>query len=384
MTVGKAIYYLLTNSTDVTDIVSTRVYPEIAEQNAALPYVVYNISNNEPTDTKHDVSQLDTAQIEVNVYSESYTECIDLAVAVRAALDRVKGTYAGVDVQSIQYLNEIIDFDEPQRCFNIAADYDVRISRAGAPIPTGPPVTVTDGDGSTHQVNPGGSYTCIVATAPSGIHYQRVIPWEQNDSSLTAYVAYHKSIGTYDYTPPSNPEVVAMLANSYTASDSGARLSGNNAFGNTYRFTNDEGEQFVEGFAENVANSSSNRRYCIDHLTGLGWYVQDAYNERVQRTPSQASSYVDSFSYADFDDWRLADAAEYIVAAHYADFQNSYPLVYAPFVDNVTRDYGGQFWYGTYTKDNKYLQLRTNGATFHERNATDTSGHLLMVRNHYI
>lgn len=384
MIVGKAIYYLLTNATDVTDIVSTRIYPEIAQQDADLPFIVYNVTNNEPTDTKRDVSQLDTAQIEVNIYSESYTQCIDLAAAVRTALDRIKGTYAGVDVQSIQYLNEIIDFDEPQRAYNINADYDVRISRSGTPIPQGPPAIVTDGDGSTHEVDPGGTYTCITATAPTGIHYHRVIPWDQNDPSLTAYVAYQKTQGTYDYTPPSNPETIAMLANGYVGTDSGARLAENNRFGNTFRYTNDEGEQYTEGFAESGSNTSSNPRYCIDHLTGLGWYVQDAYNDRVQRTPSEASTYVSSFTYAGFSDWRLADAAEYIVAAHYADVNNSYTGVYTPFVDQLTRNYGGQFWYGTYTKDNKYLQLRTNGATFQERSATNTSGHLLMVRNQYI
>jgi len=141
MIVGKAIYYLLTNATGVTDIVSTRVYPEVAQQDAALPYIVYNVANNEPTDTKPEPSKLDTAQVEVNIYSDSYTEAIDLAVAVRAALDRVKGTYNGVNVQSIQYLNEIIDFDEPQRAYNINADYDVRISRSGFEIAQGSPIT---------------------------------------------------------------------------------------------------------------------------------------------------------------------------------------------------------------------------------------------------
>ena len=141
MIVGKAIYYLLTNATDVTDIVNTRVYPEVAQQDAALPYIVYNVTNNEPTDTKPEPSKLDTAQVEVNIYSDSYTEAIDLAVAVRAALDRVKGTYNGVNVQSIQYLNEIIDFDEPQRAYNINADYDVRISRSGFEIAQGSPIT---------------------------------------------------------------------------------------------------------------------------------------------------------------------------------------------------------------------------------------------------
>ena len=141
MIVGKAIYYLLTNATDVTDIVSTRVYPEIAQQDADLPYIVYAIANNEPTDTKPEPSKLDTAQVEVNIYSDSYTQAIDLAVAVRAALDRVKGTYNGVNVQSIQYLNEVIDFDEPQRAYNINADYDVRISRSGFEIAQGSPIT---------------------------------------------------------------------------------------------------------------------------------------------------------------------------------------------------------------------------------------------------
>lgn len=141
MIVGKAIYYLLTNATDVTDIVSTRVYPEVAQQDADLPFIVYNVTNNEPSDTKPEPSKLDTAQVEVNIYSDSYTEAIDLAVAVRAALDRVKGTYNGVNVQSIQYQNEVIDFDEPQRAYNISADYDVRISRSGFEIAQGSPIT---------------------------------------------------------------------------------------------------------------------------------------------------------------------------------------------------------------------------------------------------
>ena len=53
----------------------------------------------------------------------------------------MKGTYNGVDVQSIQYLNEVIDFDEPQRAYNISADYDVRISRSGFEIAQGSPIT---------------------------------------------------------------------------------------------------------------------------------------------------------------------------------------------------------------------------------------------------
>ena len=141
MIVGKAIYHLLTNATAVTDIVGTRIYPEVAQQDGDLPYIVYNVSNNEPSDTKPEPSKLDTAEIEVNLYSSSYSQVIDMAVAVRAALDRVKGTYSGVNVQSIQYINEIIDFDEAQRAYNVTADYEVRISRTDFEIAQGSPIT---------------------------------------------------------------------------------------------------------------------------------------------------------------------------------------------------------------------------------------------------
>lgn len=141
MTVGKAIYNLLLSNADLRAIVDTRIFPEVAQQDAVLPYVVYNVSSNEPSDTKREPSKLDTAQIEVNLYSTSYTECIDMATHTRAALDRVTGTYSGVNVQSIQYLGEIIDFDEAQRTYNITADYDVRISRTDFEIAQGSPIT---------------------------------------------------------------------------------------------------------------------------------------------------------------------------------------------------------------------------------------------------
>ena len=141
MTVGKAIYNLLLSNAALRAIVDTRIFPEVAQQDAELPYVVYNISSNEPSDTKREPSKMDTAQVEINLYSTSYTECIDMATHVRAALDRVTGTYSGVNVQSIQYLGEVINFDEAQRAYNITSDYDVRVSRSDFEIAQGSPIT---------------------------------------------------------------------------------------------------------------------------------------------------------------------------------------------------------------------------------------------------
>jgi hypothetical protein len=125
MTVGKAIYYLLSNYSDLTDIVSTRIYPEVAEQDAAMPFVIYTVVSNEPSDTQSSPSQLDIAQVDVVLFSTDYSQVVDMGVAARAALDRVTGTYNGVNVQSCQYTSEVIDFEEYPRAYVITQSYDV-------------------------------------------------------------------------------------------------------------------------------------------------------------------------------------------------------------------------------------------------------------------
>ena len=141
MTVGKAIYYLLNNSTDLEAVVGTRIFPEVAAQDTALPFAMYSVISNEPSDTHSGPSLLDVAQVDVVLYNTSYTGCVDMGVYVRAALDRVTGTYNGVNVQSCQYNSEVIDFDEYKRAYVITQSYDVRISRTEFEIAQGTPVT---------------------------------------------------------------------------------------------------------------------------------------------------------------------------------------------------------------------------------------------------
>ena len=246
-------------------------------------------------------------------------------------------------------------------------------------------VLVIDGDGRDYRVTEGNTFTCLDASPKSGIFYQRQLPWAQNDPGIDGSVFWHIGQGTYNYTPPSNPLYVAALPNNYAGNDTDSLLVQPNAFGNYYRFTNDVGEQFIEGFHSLVANNSSNPRYCIDHLSGLGWYVQDAPDDFVNRTIIESITYANNFSYAGFSDWRLADMAEYFNAANYHDYTNSYPGVYAPFVDPITRNYGAGLWTGTYTKDNQYIYVKTNGGTISLTTSTTINlSFILMVRNHYI
>jgi len=128
MIVGKAIYNILSNVTAVTDIVATKIYPEIAPQNESQPYIVYSVVSNSPTDTKEENGNVDEATIEVYCFNTNYSTAIDLGVAVRAALERKNGTYGGVEIQSINYTNEQMDVNPERSIWVAIQDYTVRIN----------------------------------------------------------------------------------------------------------------------------------------------------------------------------------------------------------------------------------------------------------------
>ena len=141
MNAGKAVYGILSTNTEVTDIVSTRIYPEIAEQEAPVPFIVYQVQNVSPEDTHDGPSTLDEIRFEFLCYDATYNGAAELGDKVRGALDRVQGTYNTVNVQSVQFNDvdtEIID--EPRRYAQVLT-FTFRIARDNFTIAQGTPVT---------------------------------------------------------------------------------------------------------------------------------------------------------------------------------------------------------------------------------------------------
>jgi hypothetical protein len=134
METGKAIFKLLQDSSAVGAICADRIYPELAQQDADVPFVVYTIADTEITATKNATSKLDTARVEVFCISDDYEQAMDLGIAVRGALDRVSGTFNGVQVQSIDIDTIDVEFDADQRVYILEQTYDVRIQRTGTAV----------------------------------------------------------------------------------------------------------------------------------------------------------------------------------------------------------------------------------------------------------
>ena len=141
MNAGKAVYGILSANSGVTDIVGTRIFPEIAEQEAVTPFVIYQLQSVAPEDTHDGPSKLDEVRFEFLCYADSYNAAADLGVAVRAALDRVSGTYNGVNVESVQFNDVDVDIEYDPRRYSQVLKFTFRIKRDDVTIALGTPVT---------------------------------------------------------------------------------------------------------------------------------------------------------------------------------------------------------------------------------------------------
>ena len=105
MKVGLAIYNRLAIDSDVSGLVDTRIYPNVAPQRTAtFPFIVYTVTSVTPNDTKEGVSTLDVNDVLIMCYSKTYNEAADLANKVRTSMDRItEGTYNTIKIQSSQF-----------------------------------------------------------------------------------------------------------------------------------------------------------------------------------------------------------------------------------------------------------------------------------------
>lgn len=130
MSVGKAIYNILSNDAGVTALVSTRVYPDTVPQEASFPYVAYTIVSTSPLNYKDGASPLDEVSVQVDMYSRSYATTQDIAAAVRSALDRYTGLNSSINIDKILFENEGAGtYEAMQGVFWASQDYLVRVKR---------------------------------------------------------------------------------------------------------------------------------------------------------------------------------------------------------------------------------------------------------------
>lgn len=138
MEIGKVIYNILSNDSNVAPLVTTsgnlRIFPSRYNfpTEVKLPYITYQMFGDEPNNTKNGVSTYDYLRVQISIYHNSYADMVTLAGHVRTALDYVSGTYSGVVVDKIFYQDQNELYDDSAGSiglYGIAQDYRFNINR---------------------------------------------------------------------------------------------------------------------------------------------------------------------------------------------------------------------------------------------------------------
>lgn len=97
LSAGEIIRTILANDAEVTTR-ANKIYP-VVEDRADLPYIVYRRTQLKQDPIKNGRGA-DTVGIEILCYTKQYTEGVELAEAVREALDGVQGESDGLVMRS--------------------------------------------------------------------------------------------------------------------------------------------------------------------------------------------------------------------------------------------------------------------------------------------
>lgn len=98
LSAGLIIRQLLLGSEALTQR-TRNIFPIVTDK-AVLPYILYRRTALGHNPTKAGQPGADTVQMEVNVYAAAYDEGVELAEAVRTALDYAQGEVAGLRMRS--------------------------------------------------------------------------------------------------------------------------------------------------------------------------------------------------------------------------------------------------------------------------------------------
>jgi hypothetical protein len=112
MTVQESLYTALQSS------VGGRLYPLVAPSPVTLPYAVYQVISQVPSNVLADTPGLFNTRIQVDAFARTYAECQSLKATLRGAMSTGFGRAA-------TEINTTDLFEEDAKLFRISMDWSV-------------------------------------------------------------------------------------------------------------------------------------------------------------------------------------------------------------------------------------------------------------------
>lgn len=125
MSVEDGIYNRLSTFAGLTALVSTRIFPDIAPQNAVDPFVTYDrISTVVESNLVLDADVV-ASRFQMSAWSQTKGTAIAIAGQLRAAFKRYRGTNMSVVFLDAYLINESDLYDTETTYYQIALDFEI-------------------------------------------------------------------------------------------------------------------------------------------------------------------------------------------------------------------------------------------------------------------
>lgn len=107
--IGKVINALLNADRGLSEMIGNRVFPLVSKEGTQYPFVVYRRNSVTPTYCKDGLAS-ETASVDIVIASNTYTNSIEVADRVRAAIDKRACVFQDTTVTNIEMTTAEEDF----------------------------------------------------------------------------------------------------------------------------------------------------------------------------------------------------------------------------------------------------------------------------------
>lgn len=110
ISINEHVHAKLLASGELSRLVDNRIYPISSKGSTFFPFIVYSRSSLTPNYTKdwHDTGDMVT--VEIIAASDNYLNSVEVAEAIRRALENKRGKYEAFDVESAKVVASVEDF----------------------------------------------------------------------------------------------------------------------------------------------------------------------------------------------------------------------------------------------------------------------------------
>lgn len=130
MNIRQALKTKLLATTAVTDLITARLYPMRAPDDATFPFLIYKLISSS-RDYSHDGAVgLVESRFNIECRARVYEDAVALADAVRLTLSGTTGTWGDRDIGNCELINESDGFDfiagaDEEDCYVIPLDFTI-------------------------------------------------------------------------------------------------------------------------------------------------------------------------------------------------------------------------------------------------------------------